>query len=62
MDSAHDAPDHYRIYGSSSAADGFSMLDSTAHTQIDAGGDGTLVFYKLVAANIAGTSGDEPAP
>ncbi|MCP3995574.1 MAG: aryl-sulfate sulfotransferase [bacterium] len=62
VDATHDAADHYRIYNSNSAAGAFSMLDSTAFTEIDAGGAGTLVFYKLVAANIAGTSGDEPAP
>jgi arylsulfate sulfotransferase len=62
VDSAHDAADHYRIYSSNSAAGGFLMMDGTAHTEIDAGGTGTLIVYKLVAGNIAGTSGDEPAP
>ena len=62
VDSEHDAADHYRIYNSNSKASGFVILESTAFTENDAGGAGTLVFYKLVAGNIAGTSGDEPAP
>jgi len=62
VDSEHDAADHYRIYSSSSTAAGFAILESTAFTANHAGGAGTLVFYKLVAGNIAGTSGDEPVP
>ncbi len=62
VDAGHDPADHYRLYRSTSAAGGFLMLDSTAFTEIDVDGEEALIFYKLVAANIAGTSGDEPAP
>jgi arylsulfate sulfotransferase len=62
VNSEHDAADHYRIYSSSSKAADFFILESTAFTQNDVGGAGTLSFYKVVAGNIAGTSGDEPAP
>jgi arylsulfate sulfotransferase len=62
VDSEHDAANYYMVYHSSLAPNGFSMLDSTAHTDIKVGGTEQLVFYKLAAANVAGTSGDEPAP
>jgi arylsulfate sulfotransferase len=62
VDVDHDAADHYRVYHSNSKAAGFSILESTAFTAEDAGGSGTVIFYKIVAGNIAGTSGDEPAP
>ena len=60
VDAEHDAAGHYRIYNSSSADGGFTMFESTAFTEVDAEGAG--IFYQVVAANVAGTSGDEPAP
>jgi hypothetical protein len=62
VDSEHDAADYYMVYLSSSPAGGFTMWDSTAYTDIEpSGGAGSMAFYKLVAANTAGTSGDEPS-
>jgi hypothetical protein len=61
--SAHDAADYYILYSSIAANSGFSVADSTAFIRIEAKKDvEPLVFYKIVAANISGTSGDEPAP
>jgi hypothetical protein len=61
--SVRDAADYYVVYSSNTADSGFSIADSTAFTQIDVGKRvEPLVFYKVVAANIAGTSNDEPAP
>ena len=61
--SAHSAADYYIVYSSSTPASGFTILDSTAFTDIDPGsGPGLLTFYKVVAANSTGTSGDEPVP
>jgi hypothetical protein len=63
IDSEHDAADYYMIYTSTSPAGGFTMLDSTASTNLGPGDSAEpLVFYRVVAANLAGTSGDEPAP
>jgi len=62
-DLAHSAADYYIVYSSSTPASGFTILDSTAFTNIDPGSSpGSLTFYKVVAANSTGTSGDEPAP
>lgn len=62
VDSAHSAADHYILYVSTAPDAGFAMYESTALTSGSAN-DGTgLEFYKIVAANTEGTSGDEPAP
>ncbi len=63
IDAAHDAADYYVVYSSSSPSGGFIQADSTATTSMRVdGGTSPVEFFKLVAANIAGTSGDEPAP
>ena len=63
VDSGHDAADWYMVYVSNFPTGGFTMSDSTAYTDIEVNsGAESLVFYKVVAANTAGTSGDEPAP
>ena len=63
VDSEHDAADYYLFYASSSAADGFSVADSTENMDTEPGDEAQPVaFYKIVAANVEGTSGDEPAP
>lgn len=62
-DPAHDPADYYMVYASESPAGGFSILDSTAFTELVAeNGEQPLVCFKIVAANTVGTSGDEPAP
>jgi hypothetical protein len=62
-DSGHDPADYYMVHVSSSPAGGFTMLDSTMNTNVDPGnGSAPLLFYKVVAGNVTGTSGDEPAP
>jgi len=63
VDSAHDAAEHYRVHTSTSPGAGFTMLDSTANTSLQANtGAAAVTFIKIVAANLGGTSGDEPAP
>jgi len=48
---------------SSSIRDGFTMFDSTANTHLDAPDRSEpLLYYKIVAANSAGTNGDELHP
>ncbi len=60
VDGTHTAAEYYVVYQSDSPDAGFAMMD----TSVDASADtaGTAVYYKIVAANEAGTSGDEPAP
>ena len=63
VDTAHSAAEHYRIYTSTSPGAGFTMLDSTANTSLQADTRAaTVTFIKIVAANLGGTSGDEPNP
>ncbi len=63
VDATHDAAGYYMVYASTSAVEGFTLLDSTAYTGIELEDNAEpLLFYRLVAANSAGTSGDEPAP
>jgi len=59
--SADDAADYYIVYRSTAADGGFSVAESTAFTRIETEKIvEPLVFYKIVAANLAGTSNDEP--
>ena len=60
VDAAHDAADYYMLYTSSSPNSDFAMLDSVDQTNLAAGNGAALEFYKIVAGNSAGTSGDEP--
>lgn len=62
VDPQHDAPEYYAIYASSAPDSGFAMVETAmqAAASLEAG-TGSL-FYRIVAANMAGTSGDEPAP
>jgi arylsulfate sulfotransferase len=63
VDSSHDAAGHYIVYAGSSSNAGFAMLESSAFQQLDTDHEaGTVTFFKIVAANVNGTSGDEPAP
>jgi arylsulfate sulfotransferase len=62
VDAAHDAAQYYAVYVSSSPDAGFSIFDTTAQTDMQVGIGAQIEFYKIVAANPAGTSGDEPAP
>jgi len=42
---------------------GFSIAESTASTNSSFDvGSGGVVYIKIVAANLGGTSGDEPTP
>ena len=62
-DAAHSAAEYYIVYASGSSNAGFIQTNSTAMTSMqDDDGTPSVEFFKLVAANIAGTSGDEPAP
>ena len=63
VDSENDAAEHYRVYTSTSPDAGFAMLESTANVsvQIDTGA-AAVTFITIVAANLGGTSGDEPNP
>jgi hypothetical protein len=63
VDTAHSAAEHYRVYTSTSPSTGFTMLDSTANTSLQTDtGVAAVTFIKIVAANLGGTSGDEPNP
>lgn len=63
IDTVHGAAEYYIVYGSSSASGGFIQVESTAATSMpDDGTASPVMFYKLVAANLGGTSGDEPTP
>ncbi len=63
VDATHDAAEYYIVYASSSPSGGFSMVEGTANTITEPlVSTEPLVFYKIVSANLAGTSGDEPAP
>jgi hypothetical protein len=60
-DTNHDAAGYYVIYSSTSPDADFSIEETSESTEVDAAdGPALLVYYKLVAANLAGTSGDEP--
>ena len=62
-DSDHDPAEYYMVYRASAAASGFSILDSGTPTTLIAPNDPEpVVFYSIVAANVAGTSPDVPAP
>jgi hypothetical protein len=63
VDSSHDAAEYYIVYAGASSNAGFAMLESSAFQQLDTDHEaGTVTFFKIVAANVNGTSGDEPAP
>ena len=62
VDEAHDMADYYVVYASGSPSSGFSILDTAQLTQLTAEGGTVTQFFKITAANTAGTSGDEPAP
>jgi len=63
VDVAHSAAEHYRVYTSGSPGAGFTMLESTANASVQADpGSSAVTFIKIVAANLGGTSGDEPNP
>jgi hypothetical protein len=63
VDATHGAAEHYRVYTSTSPASGFTMIESTANPthQADTGA-AAVTYIKIVAANLGGTSGDEPNP
>ena len=62
VDSEHDTAEHYMVYGSASPTAGFEMLESTAEQEFQTDYEaGKVTFFKIVAANTTGTSGDEPA-
>jgi len=63
VDDAHDPADYYIGYVSTSPFSGFAMFDSTATARLGSSElEAPLLFFKIVAANTEGTSGDEPAP
>jgi len=62
VDAEHDAAEYYMLYASGAPQGGFTMLDTSVPTTIAPDGEGAIEFYKVTAANVAGTSGDEPAP
>jgi hypothetical protein len=62
-DASHDAAEHYRLFTSSTRDGGFSIAESTASTSSSFDtGSGGVTYIKIVAANLGGTSGDEPLP
>lgn len=62
VNTEHDAAEYYILYLSESSDRGFAMHETSATTNVTPTSDGSLEFYKIVAANLAGTSGDEPPP
>ena len=62
VDALHSAADYYVIYVSSAPNGGFSIEETTTQTTATLSDPAALEFYMIVAANAAGTSGDEPAP
>jgi hypothetical protein len=60
VDGAHDAAAYYIVYQSNSPDGGFEMMDTSQDTSSEPAGN--AIYYKIVAANGAGTSGDEPVP
>lgn len=61
-DPAHSSADYFIVYFSDRPDGGFQILDTTVQTNAEPAGDTGTVFYRIVAANTAGTSGDEPLP
>jgi hypothetical protein len=59
VDAAHTAAQYYIVYGSTSPSGGFEIAESTAAlgATLD---EPVIEFYKVVAANAAGTSPDKP--
>jgi hypothetical protein len=62
VDALHSAAGYYIIYVSSASNGGFSIEETTTQTTATLSDPAALEFYMIVAANAAGTSGDEPAP
>jgi len=60
VDGAHDAAAYYIVYQSNSPDGGFEMMDTSQGTS--SGPVVNAIYYRIVAANGAGTSGDEPVP
>ena len=59
---ALDAVDYYIVYVSDSPNSGFSILDTARLPHLTTENGPALKFYKVVAVNSGGSSGDEPAP
>ena len=65
VDGLHDAASAYRIYRSTAPAAGFALIRASLETESvedDGLSPGPAGFYRIVAENPGGTSGDEPAP
>ena len=62
VDAEHSEASYYIIYLSDSPDGGFLIGESTDQTNMTLNSSQDLEFYKIVAANVAGTSGDGPAP
>ena len=62
VDGAHDAADYYIVYVSDSPDSGFSILDTAQLPQLATENGPETKFYKVVAVNSGGSSGDAPAP
>ena len=60
VDPAHSAADYYTVYVSDAPGSGFSILDTSVASTLTATDAGETLFFKVAAANLAGTSGDEP--
>jgi len=62
VDGTHDGAAYYRLYASGAPDSGFSITDTVTTTGITLPLDTGARYFKIVAVNPAGTSGDEPAP
>lgn len=63
VDPTHSAAEHYRVYTSTSPGAGFGMAESNVNTSFETDlGPAAVTYIRVVAANMGGTSGDEPNP
>lgn len=62
LDHGHDEADYYIVYASASPSGGFQMVETSASPAATQASAGNSLYFEIVAANTAGTSGDEPAP
>ena len=62
-DADHSAAEYYMIYASSASDSGFAITESIGATQARTDHEAQpVVYYKIVAGNVSGTSNDVPVP
>jgi len=62
-DADHSAAGYYMVYASSAPNSGFAITESIGATEVTTDNEALpIVYYKIVAGNVSGTSNDVPAP